>query len=669
MSCLANGGAFFPFKFRALLAACLAISETRPLFAQMNMCGHSIGTENQMPADKLPFPQKMTGIGTVHMQITATPEAQMWFDQGLNLLHDFWDYESARAFEQSIRVDPGCAMCYWGLYKAESFGHGTQQGYADETLAKAVSLRRRASKRERLYIEATAADNHALKHSNPEATSSEALQLWRKLVQHYPKDTQARIFMGQSLHDPKQYLATLQSILKDHPDDSAANHYYIHALEASEHPEQALHSAEILASLAPSSGHMVHMPGHIFFRLGDYARAELAFAVSMQVDERYMREQNVDADYDWNYVHNLMYAVTNLMEEGKLQEATTLSLKITAARGKLEPTFYIYSARDSITRLDPRLPVALRTADWAQVLDLLRVRRSHPNQPNLDMLQRQLAGFAGGMQAVEAHKLAQAEDFSARFDAELWRFSEQLKHSPAKPGKAGSKPPAGAPTLQIMPDALLPPLVSTLSVMSLELRGSLMMARRETAEAKELFGQAMQEEKALGYREPPAYIRPVAEAEAASLMLVSDWAGAKVAYEQALLERPRSGFPLYGIALTSEDTGDSGAAAKQYAIFLAAWKDGDSGLPQITHARKYLAEHPPIPPIPERAAQWKEPESGICRSLCRHKAYPGTASLRFWRASGVPSLTIAFITSHQSGFRRRSMLAFLPVKNPFLSLG
>src|SRR5437870_993382 len=122
-------------------------------------------------------------------------------------------------------------VCYWGLYKAESFGHGTQQGYEDEALAKALSLRRRASKRERLYIEAMAADNNALKQSKPEAASSEAPQLWRKLVQHHPKDIQARIFMAQSLRDGKEYLATLQSILKDYPDDSAANHYYIHAVE------------------------------------------------------------------------------------------------------------------------------------------------------------------------------------------------------------------------------------------------------------------------------------------------------------------------------------------------------------------------------------------------------------------------------------------------------
>lgn len=203
----------------------------------------------------------------------------MWFDQGLNLIHDFWDYESARAFEQSVRVDPQCAMCYWG-----------------QVLAKAVTLKGHASKRERLYIEASAAYEDALKNAKPVVNFSQEIQLMRKLVKKYPKDTQARIFLAVSLQDgfdakgepragQKEALAMLQNVIRDDPSNSAANHSYIHALEASAHPEQALPSAEILASLAPASGHMVHMPGHIFFRIGDYTRAEHAFAASMHVDE------------------------------------------------------------------------------------------------------------------------------------------------------------------------------------------------------------------------------------------------------------------------------------------------------------------------------------------------------------------------------------------------
>src|SRR5579871_2411252 len=123
-------------------------------FAQMNMTGHVMEMQDEIPPEKLPPPVRISGIGNAHIEITARPEAQMWFDQGLNLLHDFWDYESARAFEQGVRVDPKCAMCYWGLYKAESFYHSTTKGLAGRALAKAVALKEHVGARERLYIEA-----------------------------------------------------------------------------------------------------------------------------------------------------------------------------------------------------------------------------------------------------------------------------------------------------------------------------------------------------------------------------------------------------------------------------------------------------------------------------------------------------------------------------------
>lgn len=599
MSWPARHPALFPPNWSSvgLLIAFLAVPQARLSSAQIDMSGRAMGTQEQTPPDKLPAPKKMSGIGTVQMKITATLEAQMWFNQGLNLLHDFWDYESARAFEQAIRVDPRCAMCYWGLYEAESFYHGTARGYADAALDKALSIKRHVSKRERLYIEATAASRDALKNAQSGANSSREVRLWRKLVEKYPKDSEALLFLARHT-DQRESLAILQSVLKDDPENSAAHHYYIHALEASEHPEQALHSAEVLPSLAPASGHMVHMPGHIFFRIGDYGRAERAFAASMQIDERYMREQDVQPDYDWNYVHNLMYAIANLMEEGKLKAATELSMRLTGARGELEPTFYTYSTRDSISRLDPGLPVALRTADWAQILELLKAHAPLAALPNLDFLARQLALFAAGMQAVKANDFSKAEESSTRFDAELWRTSEQAKHSPETSAMPGTQPPAGPPKLHLLPDALLQPLLSTLSVMSLELRASLLMAQKHTVDAKSLFAQASLEEKALGYREPPAYIRSVAETEAAALMAIGDWADAKSAYQKALAERPRSGFPLYGMAMCSEKAGDSVAAVKEYAEFLAAWKNADPELTQVIHAQTYVAEHP--------AAAWLE---------------------------------------------------------------
>jgi tetratricopeptide (TPR) repeat protein len=311
----------------------------------------------------------------------------------------------------------------------------------------------------------------------------------------------------------------------------------------------------------------------------------------MQVDERYMQQQHVQPDNDWNYVHNLMYAIANLMEEGKLKEATALSLKLTGARGELESTLYVYSTRDSISRLDPRLPVALRMADWREVSELLKGKPPLPGWPNLAFLARQLTVFAAGMHAVETHDLTKAEESSTRFDAELWRMSQQSRNASMTQTMEANNPPGHPPKLQLMADALREPLLSNLSVMSLELRASLLAVQGQVAEAKTVFSQAAQAEKALGYHEPPNYIRPVGETEAAAMMAIGDWAAAKTAYEAALVERRRSGLALYGIAMCNEKTGDSQAAAKEYADFLAAWKDADPGLAQVTHAQTYLAEH------------------------------------------------------------------------------
>jgi hypothetical protein len=110
------------------------------------------GMEPVPPPDQLPAPIHMNGIGNSHITIKATPEAQAWFDQGLSLLHDFWEYESAKAFEQAIRTDPKCAMCYWGLAQAVQFRGDEEKPYADKALEQAKRLKGNASKTDKLYI-------------------------------------------------------------------------------------------------------------------------------------------------------------------------------------------------------------------------------------------------------------------------------------------------------------------------------------------------------------------------------------------------------------------------------------------------------------------------------------------------------------------------------------
>jgi tetratricopeptide (TPR) repeat protein len=597
------------FRLRSAAVAIGVFAFAAPAcWAQAGMAGHVMGpaaTVDEMPPEKYPVPEKLTGIGNVHIRITGSAEVQAWFDQGLNLFHDFWDYESVRAFEQSVRVDPQCAICYWGLYHALTFRRSSTKPFADQALAKAVSLKGRASKAERLYIEATQAEHDDDENKNRKkgkTDDSKEVQLWRKLVKTAPHDTQAQIFLAEALIEgyddngnpkagTKEALAILRGVMKAEPENSAANHYWIHAVEASLKPEQALHSAQILAQLTPTSGHMVHMPGHIFYRTGDYAAAEKSFEASTQADESYMQAQHVTVDDDWNYVHNLMYRIANLMEEGRLTQAMELSAKLNRARGQLAATLYVGSPRDGIARLDPRLPVALRTADWAQTLELLKPANPPERHPNLIFLAKELSDFAVGMQALESHDLAKTEQSSERLDAELWRVSERIKAEEAAKEKDKNKDDEGAPNNVLMPDAYAKPLVENVSIMSLELRAGMLAAKKQTDEAKKLFAEAARQEKELGYREPPIYIRPVGETEGAAMLSASAWADAKSAYQRALIERPKSGFPLYGIALTSEKSGDMKSAAVEYTAFMAAWKNADVSLPQLAHAQAFLANH------------------------------------------------------------------------------
>jgi tetratricopeptide (TPR) repeat protein len=595
------GFANIAFAVLVLLVACTSVT------AQMTMACHDMGmtTKEISPPDELPVPIKFSGIGNSHISITASSDAKIWFDQGLNLLHDFWEYEAERAFQQSIRVDPQCAMCYWGLYQSLIMRHSLGSGYADQALASAVRLKDHATRPEQLYIQAAGATNDALKATGPESHTDDKKEIavWRQLVQENPNDIQAKIFLANAARDgydetgepnkgTKETISLLQGILKIAPNDSAANHYWIHAIEATNHPEMAIGSAALLPSLAPSSGHMVHMPGHIYYRIGDYASAEHWFAVSTSVDENYMRTQHVDIDDDWNYVHNLMYGVANLLEEGKFVEAAVLSTKLTGARGQLSETLYIQSARDSISRIEPQLPVALRFGDWSQVITLINSKQPDTRLQNLVFLAGQLKQFAIGMQAAQSGDLATAQASSTSLDSELWRLTQKVKDTPPKP-KANAK--TTIPFMAaVRPDAQAPPLLSALSVMSLELRASILAEKKQITAAKKLFDQAAQEEKDLGYHEPPLYIRPVGETEGLVLLQAGDFSGAHAAYQAALAERPNSGFGLYGMARSSEAAGDITTARTEYAEFMDAWKNSDPENPEMTHARNVIASSKPI---------------------------------------------------------------------------
>ena len=556
------------------------------------------------PPEELPAPIRMTGIGNAHITITGTPEAQAWFDQGLNLMHDFWDYESMKAFEQSVRVDPNCAMCWWGLAQAEGFRNSDRKVFGKQALEKAIALKDHATEPERLYIEAAEVDENAKESKH--GTCKAEIALLRQLVAKEPNDTEARLFLALALEDgydhtgePKkgeqQAITMLDGILHDTPNDSATNHYWIHAIEPGNHPERAIHSAALLAGLAPTSGHMVHMPGHIYYRVGNYSEAERWFAASMAADERYMQKQHVGPDDDWNYVHNMMYAIANLMEQGRMADANALSDHLAAARGELSASLYIWSARDQMSRISRRLPVALRVGDWDGVLTLL----SESNLPkgdkaaNLRFLAAELTEYAQGMKALDAGDRVHAEEHSVSMDAGLRQMKElqtglATHHGSKKKSDPAKKDDATGPEMQLSPDALPDPILKCLNIQSLELQAGVLVAEKKLSKARRLYAKAEEQEKKLGYHEPPFYIRPIAETEAAALLKARDYSDARAAYEAALVERPNSGFELYGLAMVKEAQGDTAGARQAYATFLKTWSKADTNLPEISHAQKIL---------------------------------------------------------------------------------
>jgi tetratricopeptide (TPR) repeat protein len=567
--------------------------------AQQMPAGHDMSDMLPItPPDQLPAPVHMTGIGNAHIAITGTPEAQVWFDQGLNLMHDFWDYESIKAFEQGVRVDPKCAMCYWGIAQAEQSRGKDTETYAKQALDRASQLQDAITEPERLYIQAAQIE---FAGKGKRGANKQEIEILRKLVSELPNDTQARLSLALALEvgydkngEPKkgeqEALQMLEGILHDAPNDSATNHYWIHAIEPGKHPERAIQSAALLATLAPTSGHMVHMPGHIYYRVGNYAEAERWFSASMVADEKYMQEQHVGPDDDWNYAHNMMYAIANLMEQGRLADADALSDRLAAARGRLSASLYIWSARDQMSRISKRLPVALRVGDWDAVLAML----SEANLPkgdkaaNLRFLAAELSDYAKGMKALETGDRVGAQEHSVSMDAGL-RQMKEMRAALKKSENSKEKKDSGKPPMQtVLPDALPDPILKSLSIQSLELQAGVLAGNRKLRAAKKIYERAARDEKKLGYHEPPFYIRPVAETEAAALLRAKDYKGAEEAYRAALEERPNSGFGLYGLALAKESSGDTAGAREAYQTFLKAWARADANLPEVAHAQKMV---------------------------------------------------------------------------------
>lgn len=548
--------------------------------AVMSRHDHSMGA---MLRD-LPPPPLMQGIGDADLRITTNSEAaQAYFNQGLRLLHCFWDFESYRAFKEAVRLDPSAAMAYWGEFEALKM-HGPMSDDSRAALEKAKSLEDKISEHERLYIRAA---EHEVDGNKTEETAAYQHEM-ESLIDRYPDDLNAQALLALAIMNgydtdgrPREgeiySQAILRSLLAAHPENAAANHYWIHAMEDSSRPEAALRSADVLASMAPNSGHMVHMPGHIYWRVGDYEKARQSFLSSVHVDEAYMAAQGIKPEEDWNYAHNLAYLIAACAESGRYQEGLEWAKKLRdmPAPEQMNSARFVVWAGASVAR------VHVRFGDWQSVPGDPIAFGAAPASVGTAAKDYSdgLDIYAEGMAALERNDASEASKQAEALDALLWRL-EAAKPKKDQPGAEDSSAENPSQILDL------------LGTISLDLRGNLECAQGNTVEGFKLLEQAAEKEKALGYSEPPHYFRPEQESIGYAYLKLKQWENARTAFNEALRERPKSGHALYGIAQSYAMAGDASHATTAYRDFLAAWPHADSDLPQIKQANAWLASHP-----------------------------------------------------------------------------
>lgn len=504
----------------------------------------------------------MPGLGNVHHPVsTKNPEAQQFFDQGLALIYGFNHDEAALSFRRAAELDPQCAMAWWGVALALGPNYNdpepdmAREKASWDAIQKARALAANATPQERAYIDAL-----ARRYSNDPKPDLQRLAIayhdaMRDLANHEPADLDAATLAAESgmdLHpwqlwtaDGKptegtpEIIATLQSVLQRDPSHIGANHFLIHALEASPHPEQATAAAGRLAKLAPEAGHLVHMPGHIYMRTGDYHAATEANVKAAAVDREYIGRFHVAGMYPAMYYnHNLHFLAIAAAMEGRFAAANKAATELAANIAPIVkdmPMAEFFLPTEEL--------VLVRFHRWDDILKL-------PEPDASAAATRALWHFARGMAYAEKKNFYEA-------DAERESLLKGLSAIPA--------------------DAMLN-FNRTHDVLDLAthlLEGRIAMNRISIPAAIEHFRAAAQIEDSLRYDEPPAWYIPSREALGRALMTSSRFDEAEKAFRDDLLHHPKNPRALFGLWQSLKEQGKKAEAKRAETEFKAAWKNAD----------------------------------------------------------------------------------------------
>jgi tetratricopeptide (TPR) repeat protein len=517
-------------------------------------------------------PPLWDGLGSISYKITtANPQAQTYFDQGLRLTYAFNHGEAQRAFHKAQKLDPTCVMCFWGeaLVLGPNINLPMQQDAVAPAFAavqKASALASSASPREQALVAAL------VQRYAPEAKADRAsldaayAAAMSKVAAQFPDDDEIAVLYAEAVMDlsPWNYwqpggrepnpqsapvVPTLERVLARNPDHPGAIHYYIHAVEASERPQRAEPYADRLRGAIPGAGHLVHMPSHIYYRVGRYLDALADNKVAVGVDEKYLADTNAPmAVYRLGYYpHNIHFVMASAQMAGDGPTVITAAEKLRGlipdeiARGiamvqpvKAAPYFAHaqFSAPESILALpDPGDAIPYVKAIWHYARGVAHAAR------------HDFSAARGEANAIEA--IERSADFTL------------LNAS-------------GIPAQDVLK------LARTM------LLGRVAQAQEDFNTAIAQFEQAARIQDALPYTEPPYWYYPVRQSLAAALLQAGRLAEAEDQFLLALKRAPANGWSYFGLTQLYKQRGDTAAAEKAEADLARTWV-GERQLLQISN--------------------------------------------------------------------------------------
>lgn len=543
-------------------AAMLVLRAEPPAAQEPGHQGHeaTVALTNVAAGDRTPL---YDNLGTYHMPVTTgSPLAQRYFDQGIRLTYGFNHDEAIKSFREALRADSTCAMCWWGIAYALGPNINAPMDTAAEApayqaLMQAVHLAPGAGDRDRAYIRAL----QARYSSAPLADRSPLDTAWSRAIgrvaRQFPRDDDAATLYAESLMDlrPWNYwnnagrprapstlasVAVLERIVKRRLDHPGACHFYIHAIEASNFAARAVPCAERLGSLVPGAGHLVHMPTHIYMRLGRWDEAADHNAEAVHVDERYVAARHPTGVYPVGYVpHNyhVMWEALNMLGRSgeALGAARTITAKVPAEVVRASPPFEYYT------------PVVLFTlARFSRWDDILK-----EPPPPADL----------------------------RYTAGVWHYTRGLAHAARGAlDSASTERDSVAAIAATIPPGQAANLNSArvlLRIAERHLAGEIAWRGQRTGEAVAALRAGIALEDELTYDEPAAWPLPLRQQLGGVLLAAGRGREAETAFREDLVRYPNNGWSLRGLARALEAQGRRREAAAAEARFRKAWARAD----------------------------------------------------------------------------------------------